>query len=137
MRVSPSSSKICVPAGTLRISVGAPRARAVGAHAVDAGLGLEMLLVAVIDQRVEAGRAFGDDIAAASAVAAVRAAEFDEFLAPERQAAGAAVARANVNFGLIEKFHDLSNADMSMGKGRLIQGRVAVRPSPERVRGQA
>jgi hypothetical protein len=37
-----------------------------------------MLLVAVIDQRVEAGGAFNDDIAAASAVAAVRAAKFDE-----------------------------------------------------------
>ena len=74
-------------------------------HAVHAGLGLEMLLVAIVDQRVEPIDAFGDDIAAASAVAAVGTAEFDEFLAPERHAAGAAVAGAHVNLGLIEEFH--------------------------------
>jgi hypothetical protein len=51
-----------------------------------------MLLVAKIDQRVEAFGAFDDDVAAAPAIAAVRAAEFDEFFAPERDAAGAAVA---------------------------------------------
>ena len=52
-----------------------------------AGLGLEMLLVAVVDQRVETVDRFDHDVAAASAVAAVRAAELDEFLAPERDAA--------------------------------------------------
>ena len=66
---------------------------------------LEMLLVAVIDQGIEAADAFDDDIAAAAAVAAIGAAEFDEFLAPERQASGAAVARPDVDPGGIEKFH--------------------------------
>ena len=86
--------------------VGAARAGAVLAHAVHAVLGLEMLLIAVIDQRVEAVHAFGDHVAAAAAIAAVRPAELDEFLAPERDAAGAAVAGADVDLGLIEEFHD-------------------------------
>ena len=85
--------------------VGAAAARAILAHAVDAGLGLEVLLVAEVDQRVEAAGAFDDDIAAAPAVAAVRAAEFNEFLAPERDAARAAVAGADVDAGLVEEFH--------------------------------
>ena len=75
------------------------------AHAVAAGLGLEVLLVAVVDQRVEAVDRLDDDVAAAAAVAAVRAAELDELLAPERDAAGAAVAGADVDLGLVEEFH--------------------------------
>jgi len=58
-------------------------ARAVLAHAVHAGPRLEMLLVAIVDQSIEAVDAFGDDIAAAASIAAVRAAEFDKFFAPE------------------------------------------------------
>ena len=78
----------------------------IATHSVHAGAGLEMLLVAVIDQRVQAIDASGDDVAAASAVAPVRAAELDEFLAAKRDGAGAAVARANVDFGLVEEFHN-------------------------------
>ena len=85
--------------------VGALGAGAVAAHAVDAGLGLEMLLVAVVDQRVQAVDRLQPDIAAAAAIAAVRSAELDELLAPERDAAGAAVAGADIDLGLIEKFH--------------------------------
>src|SRR6185437_16015547 len=64
--------------------------RAVRASAVLAGAAApllrgEMLLKAEVDQRVEIVSRFDDDVAAASAVAAVRAAELDEFLAPERQ----------------------------------------------------
>ena len=55
--------------------------------------GAEMLLVAVIDQRVQVRHRLDDDIAAAPAIAAVRAAELDEFLAPERDGAGPAVRR--------------------------------------------
>lgn len=65
---------------------------AVAAHAMHAGLGLEMLLIAVVDQGVEAVDGLDPDIAAAAAVTAIRAAEFDEFLTPERNRAGAAVA---------------------------------------------
>ena len=93
----------------LQDGVGAAPAGAVLAHAVHAGLGLEMLLVAEVDQRVEAAGAFDDDVAAAAAVAAVRAAELDEFLAPERDAARSAVAGANIDARLIEKFHGRSS----------------------------
>ena len=70
-----------------------------------AGLRLEMLLVAIVDQRVQSIDADRHDIAAASAVAAVGPAEFDEFFAPERDGARAAIAGADVDFGLIEEFH--------------------------------
>ncbi len=49
----------------------AARAGAVAAHAVVAALGLEMLLVAVVDQGVEIVGALEDDVAAATAIAAV------------------------------------------------------------------
>ncbi len=89
----------------LEYGVGAFGAGSIGAHAMGSGLRLEMLLVAIVDQRIQPADAFGDDVAAASAVAAVRTAELDEFLAAERQAAGAAVARTYVNLGGIEKLH--------------------------------
>ena len=78
---------------------------AVLAHAVAAGLGLEVLLVAVVDQRVEAVDRLDHDVAAAAAVAAARAAELDELLAPERDAAVAAVAGADIDLGFVEEFH--------------------------------
>src|SRR5436853_907554 len=54
---------------------------AVLAHAMVALLRLEVLLVAIVDQRVEALDGFNDHIAAATAIAAARTAEFNEFLA--------------------------------------------------------
>ena len=89
----------------LQHRIGAPAARAVLPHAVPAGLGLEMLLITKVDERVEPVDAFGDDIAAAPAVAAVGPAELDELLAPKRHAAGAAVARTHMHLGLIEELH--------------------------------
>ena len=77
----------------------------VAAHAVLALAGLEVLLIAVVDQCVEAVDAFGIDVAAAPAVAAVRPAELDELLAPERDGAVAAVAGADKDLGLVEEFH--------------------------------
>ena len=71
------------------------------AHAVLAFFGFEMLLVTVIDQRVEAGDAFGDDAAAAPAIAAVRPAVGNEFFTPETDAAVAAVA-ADIDFCFVE-----------------------------------
>ena len=68
-------------------------------------LRLEVLLVAVVDQRVEAGDRLDHDVAALAAVAAVRAAELDEFLAPERHAAVAARAGRDIDLGFIEEFH--------------------------------
>ena len=80
-------------------------AGAVLAHAVMADLGLEMLLIAEIDQGVEIGDAFDDDIAAASAVAAVGAAVLDVFLTTEADGACAALTALDENLGLIEKLH--------------------------------
>ena len=65
-------------------------------HAVLARAGKEMLLEPKIDQRVQPAHGLGPDIAATTAIAAVRAAIFDEFLAPERDAARAAPAGANI-----------------------------------------
>ena len=89
----------------LQRHVGALGAVAVAAHAVHAGLGLEVLLVAIVDQRVEAGDRLDPDVAAAAAVAAVRSPELDEFLAAERYRAGTAVAGADIDLGLVEELH--------------------------------
>ena len=80
-------------------------AGAVLAHAVMAALGLEVLLVAIVEQGIEPRHRLDHDIAAAPAVAAVGTAELDELLAAERDAAVPAVAGANVDLGLIEEFH--------------------------------
>src|SRR5215831_19866981 len=82
-------------------------AGAVLAHPVTAALCLEMLLVAVVDQGVEAVDRLDNHIAALSAVATIGAAELDEFLAPERYAAVPARTRRNVDLGFIEEFHGL------------------------------
>src|SRR5690606_23790407 len=92
-------------------------AGAVAAHAVHAGLGAEMLLVAIVDQRVQAVDGFQPDIAATAAIAAIRPAEFDEFFAAKRDAAGAPVAGADINFGLIEKFHRNKDSILVVGAG--------------------
>src|SRR5262245_47810591 len=78
---------------------------AVAAHAVDAGLGLEVLLISIVDKGVEALDGLDPDVAAAAAVAAVGAAVLDVLLAPERDRAAAAVAGADVDLDLVEELH--------------------------------
>ena len=83
---------------------------AAGAGAVRPGAALaarraEMLGVAEVDQRIEAGHRLEDDVAALAAVAAVGAAKFDELLAPEADRAGAAGAGADEDLGLVEEMH--------------------------------
>src|SRR5690606_8045643 len=95
-------------------------AMAVLAHAMMAGLRLEMLLVAVVDQRVEAIDAADDDIAPASAIAAIGAAELDEFLAQERHRAGTAIAGTDIDLGLIEEFHG-SGLSVVARTGRILR----------------
>src|SRR5262249_41363575 len=75
------------------------------AHAAFAVLGANMLLEAVIDQRVEILDRFGIDVAAASAIAAPRAAILDELLTAKRDAAVSARAAGNINLRLIEELH--------------------------------
>ena len=87
------------------LDVGAVRARALLAHAVGAAACPEVLAVAVVDQGVELGSDPRDHMPAAPAVAAIRPATRDVLLAPEADAAVAAVAGAHVDLGLIEEAH--------------------------------
>ena len=80
-------------------------ASALLAHAVLAAFGEEMLLVAKIDEGVETVHRLGPDIAAATTIAAIRPAEFDELLAPEADATATTAARADRDLGEIEEFH--------------------------------
>src|SRR6476660_3450502 len=77
------------------------------AHAVSAALRFEVLLVPVFDQGIEAVNRLHHYVAAVATVATVRAAELDEFLAPERHAAVTARARRDINFGFIKEFHSV------------------------------
>ena len=81
---------------------------AVLAHAVGALGRLEMLLIAIVDQRVEAVDRLDDDVAAAAAVTAARPAELDELLAAKRHATVSTVAGADIDLGFVEEFHRLS-----------------------------
>ena len=84
------------------VAIGAGHHLALAAFAI---LGLHMLLEAVVDQGVEIVHRLDPDIAAPAAIAAIRPAIFDEFLAPERDAAIAASAAGSIDLGDIEKFH--------------------------------
>src|SRR3546814_4131202 len=64
-----------------------------------------MLGVAEVDQGVQPGHRLEDDVAALTAVAAVRAAIFDIFFPPETDRAGTAPAGLDVNLRLIKKMH--------------------------------
>jgi hypothetical protein len=68
----------------------------------------EMLPVAVIDQCVERRLGPADHSTTAAAVTAVRPAARDVLLAPEADAAIAAVAALDVDLGLIEEAHRAS-----------------------------
>ena len=91
--------------GHLDDEVLAAGAGAVRAGAALAARGAEMLGVAEVDQRIEAGHRLEDDIAALAAVAAVGPAEFDELLAPEADRARSAGAGLHVDLGLVEEMH--------------------------------
>ncbi len=79
--------------------------RAVLAHTVAAARRFEVLRIAEVDQRVEAGDGFEHDIAALPTVSAVRAAIFDVHLTPERDGPGATSAGLHIDLGLVEKMH--------------------------------
>ena len=92
---SSSSARIWVPTGTLIDEVVAASSGAVAPGAALAARRAEMLGVAEVDERIEAGHRFEDDVAALAAVAAVGPAELDELLAPEADRARAAGAGAS------------------------------------------
>ncbi len=82
----------------------AARAGAVAAGAAAPVRRAEMLLVTIVDQRVEIVLGDDHDSAALAAVAAVRATELDEFLAPKAHRAAPAVAALHIDLALVEKF---------------------------------
>src|SRR5690606_34624903 len=88
------------------------------AHAVLATLGAEPLLVAEVDQGVEVLRRLQPHAAAVAAVATVRPAERDELLAPETDAAVAAVSGGDGDFGFVDEFHWIGIGDWDWGLGR-------------------
>ena len=75
------------------------------AHAGTTVGGGKMLLIAVINERVEAVDRLRDHVAALAAIAAVWSPEFNELFSSKRDAAIAAVTGTNVNLGFVEKFH--------------------------------
>ena len=75
------------------------------AHAVLAALRAVDTLVAEVDQGIDALVGNQPDAAAAAAIASVRATERNELLAPEADAAAAAVAGMDVDGGFVDKFH--------------------------------
>src|SRR5437868_11283173 len=99
---------------------------AVLAHAVGASRGLEVLLVAVVDERVEPIDALDHDVAAASAIAAIGPAELDEFFAQEADGPGAAVARSHIDLGLVEEFHATSLGNWARSSQRARVSRVSI-----------
>ncbi|MNS84961.1 hypothetical protein D3C72_1188070 [compost metagenome] len=81
------------------------RAVLVGAAAVLAALGAVQARVAEVDQRIDVAIGHRIDGAAASAVAAVRAALGDEFFAAKARHAIAAFAGDHFNGGFVYEFH--------------------------------
>ena len=74
-----------------------------------------MLCIAEVDQGVEAGYRFENNISTLAAVAAVGPAIFDIFLTPETNRAGAAPAGLDVNLRLIQKMHGLAHSRLWCG----------------------
>jgi len=93
--------------GQLQHNIIAGRAGAVRPRAIAALARLEMLGIAVINQGIQPGHGFGDDIPALAAIAAIRAAEFDEFFAPEGDNAIPAIAGLHPDFRFIKEFHGM------------------------------
>jgi len=76
------------------------------AHTVLAVFGFEVLLVAEINEGIKPRGRADNDTAAAPAITAIRPAFGDEFLTPERDAAGPAIAGFYKDFCFIEEFHN-------------------------------
>src|SRR5690606_19686398 len=74
---------------------------------VAAALRLEVLGIAEVDEGIQPFYRLSDHIAAAATIAAVRAAELNVFLAPERAGAGTAVTAAEIDLGFVEKLHSV------------------------------
>ena len=89
----------------------------------------------VIDQRVDVAIGHRVDTAAATAIAAVRAAERNELLAPKARDAIASVAGDDFDLRFVDEFHDVRNTESSVRKTKAPQ-RAGLFASP-RGAGQA
>ena len=92
---------------------------AVRPGAVAALRGAEMLGVAEVDQRVEVLDRLEDDVPAAPAIAAIRAAELHELLPAECDDSVAAITGADIDLGLVEKLHNTRAVQTKTGAGLL------------------
>ena len=81
---------------------------AVTAHAMHADFGLEMLLIAEINQGIEVFDRLKNDIAATPAVTTIGTAKLNIFFTPKAYRASTAAATAHINLGLVEKLHNRS-----------------------------
>ena len=88
--------------------VRAGRAELVGATALLAVARFVAAGIAVVDQGVDVAIGHDIDVTASPAIAAVGAAEGDEFLATEADATAAAVAGGHIDGGFINEFHGAS-----------------------------
>ena len=96
----------------VRVQIGPAVARRAGVPgwvafpvAVTAAFGAVMLLIAIVDQRVQAFDRLDIDMPAAAAIAAIRSTKFDIGFTPEGSAPVSAMAGFDINLGLIEEFH--------------------------------
>jgi hypothetical protein len=99
------------------------RAVLVRAAAVFAVLGAVQARIAVVDQRVDVAVCHGVDGAAASAVAAVRAASGNEFFAAKARHAIAAFAGDDFDGGFVYEFHDVRACSGKEWGGAVIRRR--------------
>ena len=119
-----------VPSGTaISQRLAAPSVEVL-ALAVDAVAGPAVRVVAERQQRRHVVVGDEPDVAALAAVAAVRAAEGDRPLPPERHAARAAVAAAHVELALVDELGHRANATDSPSSECLPQRSACVRGLP-------
>jgi hypothetical protein len=113
------------------------------AHAVLAALGAKRTLMAEIDQGIEIFVGFQPNAAAIAAIAAIGAAERDEFFASKTDAAVAAIPGEHLDFGFVDEFHDaIVSAICEVGENHGISGargfaQVCARFSPAETKSPA
>ncbi len=76
------------------------------AHAMPAACAFEMLLKAIIDERIEPRYRLHDNACTTTAIAAIRPALGNKLLPPEADTAFPAIAGLHVDFCFINKFHN-------------------------------
>ena len=75
------------------------------AHAVACRAHFEVLLIAIINQRVQRINRFHPNITAIAAVTAIGTAHLDEFFTPKRDSTRSPVTGTHIDFCFIKKFH--------------------------------